>query len=200
MSEQDGIRGIPSPPPVDPDDPAAQPLLAAAAAWEDSRRADDAPAGDAPPPVPVPVFPVVARLEAPSPDVVVPTDESALPGAHRGGFSRAPTAPIEIGAQVEGPQEFVPTTRTVVVPDDAAPPMSLAVLSIGFAVVGLIVSFVVGWGFPLGIVAVVLGVLSLRRLVESRPLAVWGIVLGVLSLVYSGGWLVWAAYRSGMLG
>lgn len=199
MSEQDGVRGIPSPPPVDPDDPSAQPLLAAAAAWEGA--SDDATAArPVPPSVPVPVFPVVARVEAPSPDVVVPTDESALPGAHRGGFSRAPTAPIEIGAQVEGPQEFVPTTRTVVVPDDAAPPMSLAVLSLGFAVVGLIVSFVVGWGFPLGIVAIVLGALSLRRLVESRPLAVWGIVLGVLSLVYSGGWLMWAAYRSGMLG
>lgn len=73
-------------------------------------------------------------------------------------------------------------------------------MGLGFAIVGLIASFVVGWAFPLGIVGLVCGVRSLRRGTESRAVAVWAIALAVLSVLYSVGWLVWAAFQAGLFG
>lgn len=61
-----------------------------------------------------------------------------------------------------------------------------------FAVLGLVMSFIVGWGFPIGIVGMILAILALRRPWERREVAVWALVLSLLSLVYSAGWLGWA--------
>lgn len=178
-----GEPAVPSMP-FAPDDAAAQPLLAAAAALESSP--DEAAA-------------LRARVESPSDDIIVPTPSAELPGAHRGGFSRAPTAPVDVQEQVAAHEVIAPTTATLPTPHTAAP-ADFAALSLGFAVVALIVAIVVGWGFPIGASAVVLGVMSLRGRVESRPLAAWGVSLGALSLLYSAGWLVYAGIRSGWIG
>lgn len=72
--------------------------------------------------------------------------------------------------------------------------------ALALAIVALGLSLLVGWAFPLGIAAVVLGILALRRPWESRALAVWSLALAGLSLVYSAGWLTWAALRAGLIG
>lgn len=171
-----------------PDDAAAQPLLAAAAALDPSPQE----------PVVEP-RPVVARVESASDDVIVPTRAADLPGTHRGGFTRPPTAPVDVREQLAQHEELPATTATLRT-TDAASPANFATLSLGFAVVALIVAIVVGWGFPIGVGAVTLGVMSLRGRVESRPIAAWGVALGALSLVYSAGWLMYAGIQSGWIG
>ena len=76
----------------------------------------------------------------------------------------------------------------------------LAGWALAFAVVGLAVSLFVGWGFPIGIVAVVSAILALRRPLESRGVAVWAIAIGTVSIIYSAGWLLYAAWRANLLG
>lgn len=179
-------------------DASAQPILAAAEAL-----GPVVPATAAPVPEPVRSDPpadaprVVTTLDAPSPDVAAPAAEAALPGTHRGGFTRPPTAPIDV---TEQQPEFVPTTGVVVTAAEAARPANLGGIGLGFSIVGLIASLVVGITLPLGLAGIVLGVLSLRRRVESRAIAIWTISLGVVAVVYSAGWLLWAAYRAGWLG
>ena len=68
------------------------------------------------------------------------------------------------------------------------------------AVLGLIVSFLVGWGFLIGLVGVGLAIAALRRPWESRPIAAWALCLSILSLVYSGGWLWWASTQGPLFG
>ena len=86
---------------------------------------------------------------------------------------------------------------------------ALALLTVFFVSVGYLFgkgpgiwgnNIPVGWGFPIGVGAVVLGLMSLRGRMESRPIAVWGVALGALSLVYSAGWLVYAGIQSGWIG
>lgn len=154
------------------------------------------------PPPPVPPTPVV---EGPSPEIALAQDASPLPGAHRGGFHRLPTAPVPLTVQ-SAPAE--PGT------EDEPPPVlwtgaeaeasglhrGLAGWALAFAIVGLAVSLFVGWGFPIGIVAVVSAILALRRPLESRAVAVWAIAIGVVSIIYSAGWLLYAGWRAGLLG
>ena len=66
--------------------------------------------------------------------------------------------------------------------------------------VALAVSFFVGWGIPVAIVAVIAAVMALRRPVESRAMARWALVLGLTATVYSLGWLVWAGMQFERLG
>ncbi|GAA3632956.1 hypothetical protein GCM10022200_14970 [Microbacterium awajiense] len=128
----------------------------------------------------------------PTPDVDVTADASQLPGSHRGGFSRLPTAPVPL-TQRNDDLEGAPDVRWA----EPAPPPSrgMAGWALGFSIVGLLVSMFVGWGFPIGLVAIVTAVIALRRPLESRAVAVWALVLGGVSLLYSAGWLVWAATR-----
>ncbi|MFT4220671.1 MAG: hypothetical protein QM611_09155, partial [Microbacterium sp.] len=74
----------------------------------------------------------------------------------------------------------------------------LARWALGFSVVALAVSLFVGWGLPVGLVGVVAAAFALRRPGESRQLAVWALVLGILSVLYSVGWLLWAASQLGL--
>lgn len=172
------------------DDASAQPILAAAEALAPQPTVADDPAATPR---------VTTRVEAPSADVVAPAAETALPGMHRGGFTRPPTAPLDLGAfDPQGPQvEFVPTTGTVATPVSAVRPANFAALGLGFSIVGLIAAIVVGLALPIAVTGAVLGAMSLRRRVESRSLASWAIALGVLGVLYSAGWLAWAAYRAG---
>lgn len=67
--------------------------------------------------------------------------------------------------------------------------------ALGVAIVGLIASLFVGWGFPVGLVGMIAAIVSLRRPIESRAVGVWALVLSSVSLLYSAGWLVWAAIQ-----
>lgn len=73
----------------------------------------------------------------------------------------------------------------------------LAGVALGLSVVGLAASLFVGWAFPIGIVAIIIAIVALRRPVESRPVAWWAIALATVSVIYSVGWLWWAWYAMG---
>jgi len=98
---------------------------------------------------------------------------------------RLPTAQLEMAAF--GPHlvagEWLP----------AAPPKrrSVAPWALGTAIVALVAAVFVGWLLPLGVVAVVLALVSLRRRHDSRLVAGWALALGLLAIVYSAGWLLW---------
>lgn len=141
-------------------------------------------------------------VDAPSGDVASAPEAAPLPGEHRGGFQREFTQPT--------PLQFVPATERPaepVVPEprvEWAPPPEILPRSgawaLALAIVALVLSLFVGWAFPLGIAAAVMAVLALRRPWESRTVAVWALGLAVLSILYSAGWLVWAAAQAGLLG
>ncbi|MCC2034092.1 hypothetical protein KEC57_18040 [Microbacterium sp. BWT-G7] len=142
-------------------------------------------------------------VEKPSPDVALAQDASPLPGAHRGGFQRLPTAPVAVTTQSApaepGTEESLQSEQWLA---SQAPAMhrGLAGWALAFAVVGLLVSLFVGWGFPIGLVAVVSAIFALRRPLESRAVAVWAIAVGTVSILYSAGWLYFAATRAEMIG
>lgn len=148
-------------------------------------------------PLPVPApgdgSPLSPVVEAPSEDVDTASDSSPLPGEHRGGFTRALTEPVPTAEPVQ------PQPELQWAPTPAPLPRS-APWALTFAVIGLVVSLIVGWGFALGLVAVVLAIIALRRPWESRGVAVWALCLAVLSLVYSAGWLWWAWTRVPIVG
>lgn len=160
--------------------------------------------GSAPPPAPTrtPAAPD-AVVEGPSPDVALAEEASPLPGAHRGGFRRLPTAPIPVTVQsapVEpGTEEEAPSAQWLA-SGEPAMHRGLAGWALAFAIVGLVVSLFVGWGFPIGLVAVISAILALRRPLESRAMGVWAIAIGVVSILYSAGWLLYAATRANLLG
>lgn len=144
-----------------------------------------------------------ASVEGPSPDIQLADEASPLPGSHRGGFQRLPTAPVAVTVET-APAE--PGTEDIRVPAQWAPApdpvmqRGLAGWALAFAVIGLIVSLFVGWGFPLGIVAIISGIFALRRPLESRAMAMWAISVGAVSILYSAGWLLYAASRASLFG
>jgi hypothetical protein len=199
------------PPPADSgaDDvaaPAVESVRAPEAGEAAPAAADPAPATAVPAPaaaVAAETHPPVVKpaVEPVSPDVDVAAEASPLPGAHRGGFSRLPTAPVDVTVQTapaEPGAEYVPAEWAPA--DDSSLQRGLAGWALGFAIVGLVVSLFVGWGFPIGVAAVVIAIIALRRPLESRAIAVWALVLGAMSLVYSAGWLVYVAQRANLLG
>lgn len=139
--------------------------------------------------------------EPPSADVQLADEASPLPGAHRGGFSRLPTAPVGITTQSAPgePDGGIAADARWRMPEPP-PSRGIAGWALAFSVGGLIVSLFLGWGFPLGLVGAVSAIVALRRPIESRQAAVWALVLGILSIVYSAGWLLWAASQSALAG
>ncbi len=141
-------------------------------------------------------------IQPPSPDVAPVAADTTLPGMHRGGFTRLPTAPVDITTAI-APSE--PGTERDLAVDWFVPQLGgsrrgIAAWALGFSITGLVVSLFVGWGFPIGIVGIVSAILALRRPLESTRMAVWALVLGVASLVYSAGWLTFAATRANIWG
>jgi hypothetical protein len=111
------------------------------------------------------------------------------------GFSRLPTAPVDVPTTLSGPDlsEDRPGWEPDASPVDASSfDRGFAAWALGFGIVGLAVSLFVGWGFVIGIVAIVSGIMALRHPRDSRRVAVWAVVLGAVSIVYSLGWLVYA--------
>jgi hypothetical protein len=167
---------------TDPDDPTAQ---------EPGGGPADSPA----PAEPQPETPALVKPPAaPASGLTAAADATPLPGAHRGGFSRELTGPIGItieSAPVEpGTEDALDYTPSEWVA--AAPRIRFGGWALAFAIVGLLVSFLVGWGFLLGVVAIIAGTLALRR-GEPRGIPTWAIALAGLSILYSAGWLLWAA-------
>jgi hypothetical protein len=156
---------------------------------------------DAAPGVAPPDALVAPSTMAPTPEIAPTEGDSVLPGGHRGGFQRLPTAPIEVAPVASLDREGEPAEPMVLwaMPEPAAPHRGLAAWALGFSIAGLVVALFVGWGFPLGIVGIVAAILALRRPLESRAVAWWALALGVLSLIYSAGWLLFAASRAGIL-
>ncbi len=140
----------------------------------------------------------------PTPDITKPpfdpsdlaptTDAAPLPGAHRGGFSRALTGPVSVmfeSAPIEaGTEDGIDYTPAEWV--EPPPRVRFAPMALTFAIAGLLVSLLVGWGFLLGLIAIGAGAVALRRR-ESRGMAIWAISLAGLSILYSAGWLLFAA-------
>jgi len=144
------------------------------------------------PPLPadVPQIPVPI-VEPPSPDLA-PSTSAGLPGEHRGGFQRAFTEPVAVTSPVHTEVRWAP-------PPEAPLPRS-APWALTFAILGLVFSLLVGWGFLVGLVGAALAVVALRRPWESRMVAVWALCLSLLSLVYSAGWLWWASTQGPLFG
>lgn len=179
-------------PPAGPPAPAGRPATAGVPAT-------GAP-GSVPPTGPAPGGEPL--VEAPSPDVELAQEASPLPGAHRGGFTRLPTAPVPVTVETAPAEPGGDLSPEVVwaKPEDDALSRGLAGWALAFGIVGLVVSLFVGWGFPIGLVAVVSAIIALRRPLESRAVAIWAIALGVVSIIYSAGWLLFAAMRANLLG
>ena len=148
-----------------------------------------AAAGD---PAPVPAR---ATADAPSADVA-PAVSAALPGEHRGGFQREFTEPVPITqtTKTEADWTAAPAPRAA----DALPRSGAWALV--FGILGLGVSFLVGWGFLIGLVGAGLAIAALRRPWESRSLAVWALCLSLVSVIYSAGWLWWASTQGPLFG
>ncbi|GAA5200519.1 hypothetical protein [Microbacterium jejuense] len=201
------------PPPEDADAPApaASEAVSAAGSWASSAddtgpapaaaasEEDGMPAAEASP-APRPSAP---QVEPASPDIDIVPASSMLPGEHRGGFFRLPTAPVAVTTQsapAEPTNDLTAASAQWLASDEPGIHRGLAGWALAFAIIGLIVSLFVGWGFPIGLVAVVSAVFALRRPLESRAVAVWAIVIGSVSILYSAGWLLYAALRANLFG
>ncbi|MFT4135430.1 hypothetical protein [Microbacterium sp.] len=122
--------------------------------------------------------------------------EAGAAGPDRAQAGAAQAAAVEVGAAgASEPQ--APTAGSDRVVGPPARPRRAA-WALTFAVTALIMSLAVGWAMPVGILALVLAIVALRR-GESRGVAVWAVCLSLLSLVYSAGWLWWAAVQAGLL-
>lgn len=125
----------------------------------------------------------------------------AAPGSATGTAADEPRV-VSVVIDTDAVVESAAGTREVRgVPAAPSPrPARRASRALTVAIVGLVLSLVVGWAFPVGVVALVLAIRALRRPGESRGVAVWALCLSILSLVYSAGWLWWAVVQFGITG
>jgi hypothetical protein len=147
------------------------------------------PVPPVPPPPPLPPEPEPPPPLPPGPEgesFAAPAAEAPrLPGVPHRGFDRLPTAPVPAQSQ-SGPAEdgsgeaALPSWMPA--PEPARAQRGYAGWALGVAIVGLLFSLFVGWGLPLGLVAIVTAILALRRPWESRAVAVWALVLGGVSV------------------
>lgn len=129
------------------------------------------------------------------------TDAAREPGVDTDAVAQAavrPEAPPDLAhVDAELGTDAAParTIRRTERPAAPGPRRVVAPAALLLAIVGLAASLVVGWAAPLGLVAVIVAIVALRRPIESRGVAWWALGLAVLSLVYSAGWLLWALPR-----
>ncbi|GAA2900306.1 hypothetical protein [Microbacterium esteraromaticum] len=141
------------------------------------------------------------RIEQPTPEVEKPGGGAELPGAAKG-YGKLPTGPVPVGQVAAHPDadeqpvmEWAPTTSDQPVDDARLAPWALVA-----AIVALATSMFVGWGIPVAIIAVIAAIMSLRRPIENRGVAMWALVLGLCATLFSAGWLLWAAMQLESLG
>ena len=143
-------------------------------------------------------------LERPSAEVERPAGATRMPGAPRDGYTKLPTGPVGVEPVVaSGPADTAGMPAVQWAPNDEAVAEDnthLAPWALLAAIVALCASWFVGWGIPLAIVAVVAAIMSLRRPVESRAIALWALILGITATIYSLGWLIWAGMQFENLG
>lgn len=125
---------------------------------------------------------------------------TALPGIPKG-YDRLPTGPMDVTPTTSGPDadgrapmEWAPREPAPV--DDAR----LAPWALVAAIVALATSMFVGWGLPVAVIAVIAAIMSLRRPIENREVAMWALVLGICATLFSTGWLLWAATQFESMG
>lgn len=153
--------------------------------------------------------PVAPRVEVVSVGAQGPASPLSLPGASKDGYLRLPTGPTAVTAQnrtssrmtlhpwspvEEAPVEWQPAE----LPEVAAAP--LAPWALAAAIISLVSSFFVGWGLPLAVLALIAGIMCVRRPSENRATGVWSVALSAVAVVFSAGWLVWAAWAVGWIG
>ncbi|UJP08858.1 hypothetical protein L2X99_10150 [Microbacterium sp. KUDC0406] len=143
------------------------------------------------------------HVEEPSPEVERPTGSAALPGARKT-YSKLPTGPVSVEPVMTGPDadtgglraEWEPAAGETYAEDRTR----LAPWALFAAIVALCTALFVGWGIPVAIIAVIAAIMSIRRPVESRAVAIWALVLGITATVFSSGWLIWAVTQFERLG
>lgn len=144
------------------------------------------------------------KVEGPSPDVERPAGTARIPGGPRDSYTKMPTGPVDVEPVVtSGPADTAGMPAVQWAPDDghdAEDNTRLAPWALLAAIVALCASCFVGWGIPLAVVAVVAAIMSLRRPVENREIALWALILGIAATVYSLGWLIWAGMQFEKLG
>jgi hypothetical protein len=141
------------------------------------------------------------RIDGPTPEVARPEGEAALPGARKG-YDRLPTGPVPLEPLVPDAEEVADTGWRPTVDPDPEPvdDARLAPWALVAAIVALATSMFVGWGIPVAIVAVISAIMSLRRPIENRAVAMWALVLGLCATLFSTGWLIWATMQFEKLG
>lgn len=144
------------------------------------------------------------KVEEPSAEIERPAGATRMPGAPRDNYTKMPTGPVGVEPVVaSGPPDTTGTPAVQWAPDDGTrveDNTRLAPWALLAAIVALCASWFVGWGIPLAIVAVVAAIMSLRRPVESRAIALWALTLGLAATIYSLGWLIWAGMQFEQLG
>lgn len=120
-----------------------------------------------------------------------------LPGAPRTSFTQPPTAPLDVPPATSGPAEdgTADAPGWLPPPVPARPQRGLAGWALAASILGLAASLAVGWAFPVAVVGAVTAAIALRRPLEPRGVAVWALALAAVALLYSAGWLVYAAAR-----
>lgn len=96
---------------------------------------------------------------------------------------RLPTAQLEMAAFGDHVIPYVP-------PAPPTPP-SLAPWALGVSILALGAALFTGWLLPLGALAAIIAIVSLRREYDSRRVAVWALALALSSVAFSAGWLIW---------
>ncbi len=128
--------------------------------------------------------PLSRRERAAGESAPIPTAAEQIAAGDAFDGERLPTAQLERAAFGEHVLPWSPPTPT-------APP-SVAPWALAVAITALVASLFAGVLLPLGVIALVMSVISLRRAHDSRRVAIWALALAVLSIVFSAGWLLWA--------
>lgn len=144
------------------------------------------------------------RIEGPTPEVERPQGPAPMPGAPKG-YGALPTGPVDVEPVATGPNAdagafAVDAWAPAAAPEPAEDDAKLAPWALFAAIVALATSMFVGWGIPVAIVAVIAAIMSLRRPIESRAMAIWALVLGLAATLFSAGWLIWAAMQFEIMG
>lgn len=143
------------------------------------------------------------HLDRVSDEMERPAGAAPVPGAKKG-YDHLPTGPLNVEPVVSGPDadaaafqyaEWEPHSEPKQVDDARLAPWALFA-----AIVALAASMFVGWAIPVAVIAVIAAVMSLRRPVENREMALWALVLGIAATVFSAVWLIWAAMQLERLG
>lgn len=140
------------------------------------------------------------QVELPSPEVERPMGTASMPGASKG-YGKLPTAPVPVNElSVPDAEEFAARGWTPTPQAEPTDDARLAPWALFAAIVALATSMFVGWGLPVGIVAVIAAIMTLRRPIENRGMALWALVLGLFATLFSTGWLIWAAMQFESMG